>query len=181
MAVITEHRWTSFSVWKRGMWCCNIFILSYTVFWSSVQCWYHPPLHRETGKLHLWPTWFDFVKCVPSLGQLLISPLLLFIMFESVNKRRRMRETSVRIKGGGGLGGWVDRIKSITVACWGEMVLSSLASQCVTANLVQLSQSLPSPPTHSLSLCFLCLFPLLVPVLPNPWAVWLEYQWISLY
>lgn len=84
-------------------------------------------------------------------------------------------------KGRWGVGGRVDQIKSITVACRGEMVLSSLASQCATANLVQLSQSLLTPPTHSLSLCFLCLFPLLVHVLPNPWAVWLEYQWISLY
>lgn len=82
------------------------FICSCTVSWSTVQCWYYSPLRGETGRLHLWPTWFDFVECVPSLqprpGQLLISPLLLFIMSEWLNKRGGKRETGVRIKGGRG-------------------------------------------------------------------------------
>lgn len=50
------------------------------------------------------------------------------------------------------------------------MVLSSLgilACDCKSG----LTFSVPPPPTRSPSLCFLCLVPLLAPVLPNPWAV----------
>lgn len=93
----------------------------------------------------------------PRPDQLLISPLFLFIMFEPLKKRGRMQETSVRITGGG----WM----RVGVREWTESSLSQLPvwerwfyhpwhiSMClkIWCNFLSLS-----PPTHSLSLCFVC-------------------------
>lgn len=80
----------------------GVFILIYAVsiFRSTTQRWYHSPPGGEAARLHLWPTWFDFVECVcwpPARpGLLLISPLLFFIMFQS----------GWMVGGGGNRGGW---------------------------------------------------------------------------
>lgn len=115
---------------------------SYAVSWSSVRRCYLPR-RGDAGWLHLWPTWFDFVKCVPfpppRPGQLLISPPSLFIMSEPLNKRERMQEVSVwrtgagwRCRAGRGGGGCVNgpnRVyqESKTALCLREMALSSSA------------------------------------------------------
>lgn len=105
--------------------CCDMCIEDHGSFQfgdmvGTTQYSWHPcragaPLHRETGKFHLWRPDLILSKCVSLVPlrprQLLISPLhaCLFIMFESVTKRGGMRETCRRIKGcvGGSGEGWM--------------------------------------------------------------------------
>lgn len=95
-------RWACFitrdTLWRNHIILCHVSIL--------VRCAVLIPFppYRETGRLHLWPTWFDFVKCVPSPLARPDLLLISFIMFRSLNERRIVRETSVTVTGGGAVG-----------------------------------------------------------------------------
>lgn len=151
-----------------------------TVHSGHVQCWYQSLLHGETDRLHLWPTWFDFVKCVPSPCWDQASCSSLPCSWSSCfSQRTRMWQTTMRIKvGRGRVGEWTES-SLLQWPVWERWFYHPWHLSV----WLQISCNFSPPlPSHSFSITlFSCLFSLLVPVPPNSWAVWLEYQWISLY
>lgn len=118
---------------------------------------------------------------LPSPGQLLISLRLLFMMVESLNKRGRRRESRERIKR---LLGWVGASRPNQVYCSGSSERDGFITHGISVRNCKFGVTLSSSnfPSHLFSVIYfifvcVCHFSLLlVPVLQNPQADWLEYQ-----
>lgn len=127
--------------------------------------------------------WFCQMCSVSPLRprQPLISPLLLFITFESGDKRRRMWGTNMRIKGGrvGHMSGLNLVYRSGLSKRDGFIIPGISACDCKSG--VTFSVSLI--PSHSFSITWFHLSssPAAACSAKSLGSWWLEYQWISLY